>query len=201
MGHVVTTTGICGGGRQTIRYVSERVVGNGSFGVVFQARCLETGETVSCRSTMSEAGARWRAGSTCPRAGSCNVQPPSRQLPPSVGACCAPSPPAPIRPTSPRPLSQVAIKKVLQDKRFKVRRRVPAAERTPPGTMQPSSQQQRARGWERHLARALTRRRCAWRSPPVRAQNRELQIIRMMNHPNIVQLKHCFYTTTDKVPP
>lgn len=42
---------------------------------------------------------------------------------------------------------QVAIKKVLQDKRFK---------------------------------------------------NRELQIIRMMNHPNIVQLKHCFYTTTEK---
>lgn len=42
---------------------------------------------------------------------------------------------------------QVAIKKVLQDKRFK---------------------------------------------------NRELQIIRMMTHPNIVQLKHCFYTTTEK---
>jgi len=42
---------------------------------------------------------------------------------------------------------QVAIKKVLQDKRFK---------------------------------------------------NRELQIIRMMSHPNIVQLKHCFYTTTEK---
>ncbi len=31
-----------------------------------------------------------------------------------------------------------------------------------------------------------------------RFKNRELQIIRMMNHPNIVQLKHCFYTTTDK---
>lgn len=45
------------------------------------------------------------------------------------------------------PLPQVAIKKVLQDKRFK---------------------------------------------------NRELQIIRMMSHPNIVQLKHCFYTTTEK---
>jgi hypothetical protein len=29
-------------------------------------------------------------------------------------------------------------------------------------------------------------------------QNRELQIIRMMNHPNIVQLKHCFYTSTEK---
>ena len=42
-------------------------------------------------------------------------------------------------------LSQVAIKKVLQDKRFK---------------------------------------------------NRELQIIRMMDHPNVVQLKHCFFSVT-----
>jgi kinase len=42
--------------------------------------------------------------------------------------------------------SQVAIKKVLQDKRFK---------------------------------------------------NRELQIIRMMDHPNVVLLKHCFFSVTD----
>lgn len=68
--------------RQTISYKTERVVGNGSFGVVYQARCIETGEVV-------------------------------------------------------------AIKKVLQDKRFK---------------------------------------------------NRELQIIRQLQHPNIVQLKHCFYS-------
>ncbi|PSC74124.1 shaggy-related kinase epsilon [Micractinium conductrix] len=86
VGHVITTTGGSGSGKQVIRYITERVVGNGSFGVVFQAKCLETGETV-------------------------------------------------------------AIKKVLQDKRFK---------------------------------------------------NRELQIIRMMAHPNIVQLKHCFYTSTEK---
>lgn len=52
----------------------------------------------------------------------------------------------PIHPP-PHPCLQVAIKKVLQDKRFK---------------------------------------------------NRELQIIRMMGHPNIVQLKHCFYTSTEK---
>ncbi|KAG7668763.1 hypothetical protein Ndes2437B_g07173 [Nannochloris sp. 'desiccata'] len=69
--------------RETIRYRTERVVGNGSFGVVYQARCLETSELV-------------------------------------------------------------AIKKVLQDKRFK---------------------------------------------------NRELQIIRRLQHPNIVQLKHCFYSS------
>ncbi|XP_052182769.1 shaggy-related protein kinase eta-like isoform X2 [Diospyros lotus] len=66
--------------------MAERVLGTGSFGVVFQAKCLETGETV-------------------------------------------------------------AIKKVLQDKRYK---------------------------------------------------NRELQLMRMMNHPNIVSLKHCFFSTTSK---
>jgi len=63
-----------------------KVVGNGSFGVVFQATCVESGDTV-------------------------------------------------------------AIKKVLQDKRFK---------------------------------------------------NRELQIMRVLDHPNIVRLKHCFYSTNEK---
>uniref|UniRef100_A0A7S1CU21 Protein kinase domain-containing protein n=1 Tax=Picochlorum oklahomense TaxID=249345 RepID=A0A7S1CU21_9CHLO len=72
-----------GDGMKIIRYQTLKVVGNGSFGVVFQAKCMETGEIV-------------------------------------------------------------AIKKVFQDRRFK---------------------------------------------------NRELQIIRKLQHPNIVQLKHCFYSS------
>ena len=47
-GHVICTTAGSGSSRQTINYQTERVVGNGSFGVVFQATCLETGETVRC---------------------------------------------------------------------------------------------------------------------------------------------------------
>nr|TKR75315.1 shaggy-related protein kinase theta-like isoform X2 [Populus alba] len=66
--------------KQTISYMAEHMVGTGSFGVVYQAKCLETGEAV-------------------------------------------------------------AIKKVLQDKRYK---------------------------------------------------NRELQIMRLLDHPNVVKLKHCF---------
>ena len=87
-GHIIATTigGRNGQPKQTISYMAERVVGTGSFGIVFQAKCLETGESV-------------------------------------------------------------AIKKVLQDKRYK---------------------------------------------------NRELQIMRMLDHPNIVQLKHCFFSTTEK---
>ncbi|PSS26345.1 Shaggy-related protein kinase [Actinidia chinensis var. chinensis] len=87
-GQIIATTigGRNGQPKQTISYMAERVVGTGSFGVVFQAKCLETGESV-------------------------------------------------------------AIKKVLQDKRYK---------------------------------------------------NRELQIMRLLNHPNVVQLKHCFYSTTEK---
>lgn len=46
-GHVISTTASGGSNRQSINYSTERVVGNGSFGVVFQATCLETGETVS----------------------------------------------------------------------------------------------------------------------------------------------------------
>ena len=30
-----------------------------------------------------------------------------------------------------------------------------------------------------------------------RFKNRELQIMRKLNHPNIVHLKHCFYSTGD----
>lgn len=88
-GHVIRTS--IGGGRngqskQNVSYIAEHVVGTGSFGTVFQAKCRETGEIV-------------------------------------------------------------AIKKVLQDKRYK---------------------------------------------------NRELQIMQMLDHPNIVALRHCFFSTTDK---
>ncbi|CAL5382890.1 unnamed protein product [Camellia sinensis] len=87
-GQIISTTvsGRNGQPKQTISYMAERVVGTGSFGVVFQAKCLETGEAV-------------------------------------------------------------AIKKVLQDKRYK---------------------------------------------------NRELQIMRLLDHPNVVQIKHCFFSTTEK---
>ncbi|KAK1316595.1 Shaggy-related protein kinase alpha [Acorus calamus] len=87
-GHIIVTTigGRDGQPKQTISYMAERVAGDGSFGVVFQAKCLETGETV-------------------------------------------------------------AIKKVLQDKRYK---------------------------------------------------NRELQTMRLLDHPNVVSLKHCFFSATEK---
>ncbi|XWS44513.1 hypothetical protein CRYUN_Cryun15aG0051800 [Craigia yunnanensis] len=87
-GHIISTTigGKNGEPKRTISYMAERVVGTGSFGIVFQAKCLETGESV-------------------------------------------------------------AIKKVLQDRRYK---------------------------------------------------NRELQLMRLMDHPNVVSLKHCFFSTTSK---
>ncbi|XP_020705796.1 shaggy-related protein kinase eta isoform X1 [Dendrobium catenatum] len=87
-GHIISTTigGKNGEAKQTVSYMAERVVGTGSFGIVFQAKCLETGETV-------------------------------------------------------------AIKKVLQDRRYK---------------------------------------------------NRELQLMRSMDHPNVISLKHCFFSTTNR---
>ncbi|KAG6505081.1 hypothetical protein ZIOFF_037429 [Zingiber officinale] len=87
-GHIISTTigGKNGEPKQTISYMAERVVGTGSFGIVFQAKCLETGETV-------------------------------------------------------------AIKKVLQDRKYK---------------------------------------------------NRELQLMRSMDHSNVISLKHCFFSTTSK---
>ncbi|XP_039042545.1 shaggy-related protein kinase epsilon-like isoform X2 [Hibiscus syriacus] len=87
-GEIISATigGENGQPKQTIAYKVEHVIGTGSFGVVFQAKCLESGESV-------------------------------------------------------------AIKKVLQDKRYK---------------------------------------------------NRELQIMRILEHPNVVQLMRCFFTSTEK---
>uniref|UniRef100_A0A0D9XLN8 non-specific serine/threonine protein kinase n=1 Tax=Leersia perrieri TaxID=77586 RepID=A0A0D9XLN8_9ORYZ len=87
-GQIIMTTigGQNGKPKQKVSYMAERVVGTGSFGVVFQAKCLETGESV-------------------------------------------------------------AIKKVLQDKRYK---------------------------------------------------NRELQTMQLLDHPNVVQLKHHFFSTTER---
>ncbi|PRQ37678.1 putative protein-serine/threonine kinase [Rosa chinensis] len=42
----ITIGGKNGEPKQTISYIVERVVGTGSFEIVFQANCLETGETV-----------------------------------------------------------------------------------------------------------------------------------------------------------
>eukprot|EP01062_Namystynia_karyoxenos_P030153 TRINITY_DN2253_c0_g1_i1.p1 TRINITY_DN2253_c0_g1~~TRINITY_DN2253_c0_g1_i1.p1 ORF type:complete len:397 (+),score=146.21 TRINITY_DN2253_c0_g1_i1:115-1191(+) len=83
--HTVQTDGK-GGLPKTISYSAQSVIGRGSFGVVFLAKVVETGDSV-------------------------------------------------------------AIKKVLQDKRYK---------------------------------------------------NRELQIMRMLDHPNVVCMKHCFYSNGDK---
>ncbi|KAL6909414.1 hypothetical protein ACP4OV_001695 [Aristida adscensionis] len=87
-GHIIATTvrGRNGPPKQSVTYIAEHVVGTGSFGVVYQAKCRETGEIV-------------------------------------------------------------AIKKVLQDKRYK---------------------------------------------------NRELQIMHMLDHPNIIGLKHYFFSTTER---
>jgi serine/threonine protein kinase len=150
-GHVITATAGSGANKQTFNYATERVVGNGSFGTVFQATCLETAETVSIlqmeqRSprpqVVGQLGglccvAVWGRCQTAGMLLSCILRTPGR----AVLACLAVADPWQYH------ALQVAIKKVLQDKRFK---------------------------------------------------NRELQIMKMVNHPNIVKLKQCFYSTTEK---
>ncbi|KAF4389715.1 hypothetical protein F8388_009848 [Cannabis sativa] len=55
-GHIIVTTigGRNGQPKQTISYMAERVVGHGSFGVVFQAKCLETSETVAIKKVLQD---------------------------------------------------------------------------------------------------------------------------------------------------
>ncbi|KAJ0927553.1 putative protein-serine/threonine kinase CMGC-GSK family [Helianthus annuus] len=55
-GHIISTTigGKNGEPKQTLSYMAERVVGTGSFGTVFQAKCLETGETVAIKKVLQD---------------------------------------------------------------------------------------------------------------------------------------------------
>ncbi|XP_061353219.1 shaggy-related protein kinase eta-like isoform X2 [Gastrolobium bilobum] len=55
-GHIISTTigGKNGEPKRTISYMAERVVGTGSFGIVFQAKCLETGEAVAIKKVLQD---------------------------------------------------------------------------------------------------------------------------------------------------
>lgn len=107
------------GEQKDIQYTNCKVIGNGSFGVVFQARMLSV----------------------------------------------------------PKEEEDIAIKKVLQDKRFKVGLVSPNPPLCPrPSKLSPPSA-------------VLTRAR----------QNRELQIMRLVSHPNVVDLRSFFYSNGDKV--
>jgi len=49
-----TTTTTAASGEQTISYSAERIIGNGSFGVVFQAAVVETGEVVAIKKVLQD---------------------------------------------------------------------------------------------------------------------------------------------------
>lgn len=131
--------------RNTLKFSLERIIGNGSFGTVYEARIIETGEIVAikkvlqdrrfkvgCYCVLEDAALRWR----CP----CMPFPPSRRA--AVWGCvCGCTLPAGVRVAcaSPSPSSCPLL--------------------------------------------------CA------SSQNRELQIMKTLSHPNVVQLKHCFFTT------
>lgn len=107
---------------QTISYMAERIVGQGSFGVVFQVLSV-----VAMTSSSFCLGIKM--ASICSRFGISNTSDVLFQ------AKCLETG------------ETVAIKKVLQDKRYK---------------------------------------------------NRELQTMRLLDHPNVISLKHCFFSTTEK---
>ena len=61
-GHMLQATGTRNGVRSSVNFTTDKVVGNGSFGVVYAATCLETGETVSspCRIGCACKGSEFR---------------------------------------------------------------------------------------------------------------------------------------------
>nr|AFK41443.1 unknown [Medicago truncatula] len=55
-GQIITTSigGRDGQPKRIISYMAERVVGTGSFGVVYQAKCVETGESVAIKKVLQD---------------------------------------------------------------------------------------------------------------------------------------------------
>lgn len=111
---VIATPGAGPDRPQEIRYTDTKPIGNGSFGVVYQAKLCDTGELV-------------------------------------------------------------AIKKVLQDKRFKVHNQLS------------------------HLILLYKMTFAYYFIELILFQNRELQIMRRLEHCNIVKLKYFFYSSGEKV--
>lgn len=61
--NIIAGSGSSGSGEaeQTISYSAERIIGNGSFGVVFQATVVETGDVVAIKK-VSDLGVGGRVG-------------------------------------------------------------------------------------------------------------------------------------------
>lgn len=150
---VTASDGKSGESRE-LAYTNCKVIGNGSFGVVFQARVVSggNGNLVEGAGASQDQGA---AGST----------PKDSQ-------------------------EDVAIKKVLQDKRFKV-------SSTQTSVVQ---KRQHRQSQQTSLEAVILRSHSLDRTslPPTR-QNRELQIMRIVKHPNVVDLRAFFYSNGDKV--
>jgi serine/threonine protein kinase len=204
-GHVITAVAGSGASKQTYNFATERVVGNGSFGVVFQATCLETAETVrGCRN--EPGGQLWL-----------RLWPGLRLDLGSVPAVTA----------QPRATCKLAHPTVAAELSLQARRAGPAALLPAKGPRVAaaeslaglaSSGTASLRTWRglflilcaasKPPAPAKTRR-CCRRSGAIqvaikkvlqdkRFKNRELQIMKVVDHPNIVKLKQCFYSQTEK---
>lgn len=128
---------------QEITYTDTKVIGNGSFGIVYQARLVPNPNSNSA--STSTAAATSSSTSSTPNASSMSA---TSQGASSSGSNTAVAAGTASSSTSSPASEMVAIKRVLQDKRFK---------------------------------------------------NRELQIMRRLDHCNIVKLKYYFYTSGEKV--
>lgn len=204
-GHIIQASGGTGANRQTINFSTERVVGNGSFGVVFQATCLETGETV-------RSPPRQPRPATPPAA-----RHPRRPIPLQQAAVTTPTPQnwrgAGSRHCTAsrecREVNRAPLCALLQHQGFTLAKALGA---NPMPACRKTVDLSDILGLRIGVIHGVIRAcRVPDAVPPLlrqvaikkvlqdkRFKNRELQIMKMMGHPNVVDLKHCFYTTTDK---
>lgn len=144
-GKATTVIATPGGGPdrpQEISYTDTKVIGNGSFGVVYQARLIAS-SSAATSGTVGSGGIGGGSSSSLSQQQQAGTASSSSSLSSSASTLTAAS-----SGSSQQVSEMVAIKRVLQDKRFK---------------------------------------------------NRELQIMRRLDHCNIVKLKYYFYTSGEKV--
>jgi serine/threonine protein kinase len=187
-GQVITAVAGSGPTKQAYNYATEKVVGNGSFGVVIQATCLETAETVRGR------GDRARSSSS-------SMQQQERRAAAAASPAAVDGQGVPSWCTCSCMLWQggwngCACGCSGQDTQLHIVQQMVSASRKRPGLIhQHSTALTFAPPSSLPLLLQVAIKKVL---QDKRFKNRELQIMKMVDHPNIVKLKQCFYSHNEK---
>ncbi|KAK7821636.1 shaggy-related protein kinase eta [Quercus suber] len=198
-GHVIRTTigGRNGQVKQTVSYIAEHVVGNGSFGVVYQAKCRETGEIVAIKKVLQDKRYKNRELQIMQMLDHPNIV--------ALKHCF-------FSTTDKEELYLNLVLEFVPETVNRIARTYSRNNQRMPLIYVKLYTYQTVSYIAEHVVGngsfgVVYQAKCRETGEIVaikkvlqdkRYKNRELQIMQMLDHPNIVALKHCFFSTTDK---